>query len=129
MALERRMDMNSGMRMSSDSMMDSPGRPSWRVSAKNGPCSQGWGMEQGATAALGLSVFGFPGDRFSIVVIPADSFPEQKPGSDVEWSLIRPSGSGEERVLFALQWTMEMRGSGCLALCGREMPVFPVRPA
>jgi hypothetical protein len=123
------MDMNSGLMMPSDRVTDSPVRLSWMASPKNGAFPLGWLMEDGASGALGLSVFGFPGDRFSIVVIPADSFPEQKPGSDVEWSLVRSSACGQERVLFTLQWTMEMQGSGCLALCGREMPVFPVRPA
>jgi hypothetical protein len=124
------MDMGSRMMAHSDRLMCSPGNLFRGASSQKGNPVHEWRMEEGGSLSLGLSVFGLRGDRFSIIVIPADTFPEQKPGSDVEWSLIHSSKeSGDERVLFVLQWTMEMRGSGCLALCGREMPVFPVRPS
>jgi hypothetical protein len=124
------MDMNCHRIARSDRPISSSAKPFLGASPQKGISIHEWRMEEGDSVSLGLGVFGLRGDRFSILVIPADCFPEHRSGSDVEWSLIHSSGEGfEERVLFGLQWTMEMRGSGCLALCGREMPVFPVRPA
>jgi hypothetical protein len=122
--------MSSRMMARSEKHGYGPGNPFRSSPSRNTDPVRDWRMDDGASASLGLGVFGLRGDRFSIIVIPAESFPDQRSDSDVEWSLIHSSVEGfEERVLFALQWTMEMRGSGCLALCGREIPVFPVRPA
>jgi len=101
----------------------------WRDPVTAALPSRGWRTEGAFQGAVSIGVFGNRGDRFSIVVVPAESLPRSSPCGEVEWSLVGPGSSGTERVLFALQWTMEVRGSGCLALCGRELPIFPVRPA
>ena len=89
-----------------------------------------WMMEGPLLYVRSLSVFGARGDRYSIVVIPQEGIPHGKPDGGIEWYLRRNRDDGSvERVLFVLQWTVDMAGSGCVAMCGREMPVFPVASA
>jgi len=89
-----------------------------------------WLMEDPILRVLSISVFGARGDRYSIVVIPQESIPDERGDRGVEWNLMRNRDDGTvERVLFVLQWTVNMAGSGCVAMCGREMPVFPAASA
>ncbi len=83
----------------------------------------------GGTVAESISVFDRSGCSFCIVILERTSLPANMTNETGEWMLRRKDNGSGDVLLFLLQWSLEIPGSGCVALCGREIPHFHRYPA
>ncbi len=85
--------------------------------------SQNWKMAEGPDkGVISLNVFGTAGNRHSILIIEKDNLITEYAGRDGNW-LLSQKDNGKLFARFNLEWAVEAAGSGCLVLCGREVPV------
>ena len=90
----------------------------------------GWHLETpSGTAAESISVFGPPGSMSCVVILHRSSLPTSMTSETGEWMLSRDDTGTDQSALFTLQWALDAPGSGCVALCGREIPRFHPYPA
>lgn len=76
---------------------------------------------EGNLKARALTVFGTPGNRYSILVMEKKILTEKLAGPEGCWLLCDRWMDGTP-VRFDLQWAVDAGGSGCVVLCGRENP-------
>ena len=79
-----------------------------------------------ASGIISTSVFGAAGNRYSILVVEKELLGSDYAGSDGKWSLLLEK---KVTVEFEHMWAVEARGSGCIVLCGREVPQRFTAPA
>jgi hypothetical protein len=71
------------------------------------------------SGVISTSVFGTAGNRYSILVIEKEYLTRDYAGRNGKWSL---TAERKTTVEFELLWAVEASGSGCLVLCGKEVP-------
>ena len=90
----------------------------------------GWHLaDPSGTTPEAISVFGPPGSMSCVVILHRSLLPTSMTSETGEWMLCRDSAGTGRSALFSLQWALDAPGSGCVALCGREIPRFHLYPA